>query len=93
MLESEKMQQYPFTLRAKFLPYLINEGLDEKPVTKGELYDSKFLGQSMHTYLCHQSLDGDRQMQCNALTMHKWRVGAEPGSGSSRRRQCSACQG
>jgi len=42
--EDKLRNEFGFILKPKFLPFLINEGLDEKPVTKKELYDSKFMG-------------------------------------------------
>ena len=43
-LESDKMKDFGFTLKPRYYPYLINESLDEKPVTKAELYEAKFMG-------------------------------------------------
>lgn len=44
-LEPEKMEQYKFTIKPRFMPYLINENLDKDPVTKEKLYSEKFMGQ------------------------------------------------
>ena len=38
------MKDFGFTLKPRYYPYLINESLDEKPVTKAELYEAKFMG-------------------------------------------------
>lgn len=57
--EERLKKEYGFTLRPKFLPYLINEDLDERPVTKKELYESKFMGGSVARCL-GQALDQGR---------------------------------
>ena len=44
VLDSDKIKQYKFIVKPRFLPYLINETLDEKPVKKADLFDSKFMG-------------------------------------------------
>ena len=38
------MKEYKFTLKPRFMPYLINEDLDKDPVTKEKLYSEKFMG-------------------------------------------------
>ena len=38
------MKDFGFTVKPRYYPYLINESLDEKPVTKAELYEAKFMG-------------------------------------------------
>merc|ERR1712087_567598 len=38
------MKDYKFTLKPRFMPYLINENLDKHPVTKEKLYSEKFMG-------------------------------------------------
>jgi len=43
-LESDKMKDYNFTIKPRYYPYLINETLGEDPITKDELYKSKFMG-------------------------------------------------
>lgn len=44
-LQSDKMKDYKFTLKPRFMPYLINENLDKDPVTKEKLYSEKFMGE------------------------------------------------
>lgn len=43
-LNADKMKEYKFTLKPRFMPYLINESLDKDPVTKEQLYSEKFMG-------------------------------------------------
>lgn len=38
------MQDYQFTLKPRFLPYLINEQLDDKPISKEKMFETKFMG-------------------------------------------------
>jgi len=38
------MKDFKFTLKPRFMPYLINEDLDRDPVTKEKLYSEKFMG-------------------------------------------------
>jgi hypothetical protein len=40
------MKEFKFTLKPRFMPYLINEDLDKDPVTKEKLYSEKFMGGS-----------------------------------------------
>jgi hypothetical protein len=45
VLASDKLKEYKFTLSPKFMPYLINEGLDDQSaISKKELYETKFMG-------------------------------------------------